>query len=150
MVKRLYPNHPIIGVGVIILKQGKLLLGKRLNEPAKGKWSIPGGVVELGETLEHAVIREAKEETCLDVSNPTLFDVVDNVDLDANSKVMYHFVIVDYLVIVKGSCEPTAASDAVELRWVPLNEVEKYDLTASFRFFFKRNRQKLEQASSNP
>jgi ADP-ribose pyrophosphatase YjhB (NUDIX family) len=105
-------------------------------------------VVELGETLTQTVIREAKEETCLDVSNPTLLDVVDNIDLDAKSKVMYHFVIADYFVTVNGPCEPSAASDAAELQWVPLNEVENYDLTRSFRFFFKRNQHKLEKISS--
>jgi len=148
MVKRLYPEQPIVGVGVVILKQGNLLLGKRLNEPAKGKWSIPGGVVELGETLEQTAIREAKEETCLDVSNPLLLDVVDTIDFDANGKVMYHFVIADYLVTPTTTNEPSAASDAAELQWVPFNEVENYDLTRSFRFFFQRNREKLEKVSS--
>jgi 8-oxo-dGTP diphosphatase len=148
MTKRLYPDHPIVGVGVVILRGGKILLGKRLNEPAKGKWSIPGGAVELGETIEQAVIREAKEETCLDVSEPTLFDVINELDFDKQDKVRYQFVIVDYIVTIKGSCEPKAASDAVELCWVPLNEVETFDLTRSFRFFFTRNRQKMEKISS--
>ena len=148
MTKRLYPDHPIVGVGVVILKGGKILLGKRLNEPAKGKWSIPGGAVELGETIEHAVIREAKEETCLDVSDPILFDVINELDFDEQDKVRYQFVIVDYLVTVKGSCEPKAASDAVEIRWVHIKEAENFDLTRSFRFFFTRNRQKLEKISS--
>ena len=148
MTKRLYPDHPIVGVGVVILKGGKILLGKRLNEPAKDKWSIPGGAVELGETIEHAVIREAKEETCLDVSDPILFDVINELDFDEQDNVRYQFVIVDYLVTVRDICEPKAGSDAVELRWVSLNKVEDFDLTRSFRFFFIRNRQKLEKISS--
>ncbi|MCJ7793544.1 NUDIX domain-containing protein [Candidatus Bathyarchaeota archaeon] len=108
---------------------------------------MPGGLVELGESLEQAVIREVKEETCLDVENPSLIDVVDNVDLDEKSKVKYHYVIIDYLVHVNGGTLK-AASDAANLRWVPFDEVESYDLTASFRLFFRNNREKLSKASS--
>ncbi len=147
MIKRLYPTQPIVGVGVVILQPGKILLVKRRNEPEVGKWTIPGGVVELGESTEQAVIREAKEETCLDVSNPTLFDTVNIVKYDEQGKVMYHFVIVDYLVTAKDSSLPAAGSDAIELRWIPFNEVENYDLTKSFGDFFQRNRQRLEQVA---
>ncbi len=147
MVKKLYPDQPIVGVGAVILSQGKLLMEKRGNEPAKGKWSIPGGVVELGERLEDAVIRETKEETGLDVEAPHLIDVVYQVDLDEKGKVKYHFIIVDYLVKIK-SGEPKADSDADELRWVALEEVEKYNLTASFRRFFLKNQKKLEAVSA--
>jgi len=142
-VKRLYPDQPVVGVGAVVLSEGKILLEKRKNEPGKGKWSIPGGVVDLGESPEQAVIREVKEETCLEVEAPRLIDVVSDVSLDENGKVKYHFVIIDYLVNVKCS-ELKAASDADALKWVPLNEVEKYDLTRSFRAFFQRNRQRLE------
>jgi len=142
MAKKLYPDLPIVGVGAVIIDHGKLLLEKRGNEPAKGKWSIPGGVVELGETLEDAVIRETKEETCLDVEAPRLIDVVYQVDLDEEGGVKYHFVIVDYFVTVKDG-QVNAASDADELQWVPLEEVENYDLTASFRRFFQKNKKKI-------
>ena len=124
-----------------------MVLIKRGNEPSKGKWSIPGGHVELGENLKEAVIRETKEETCLDVDNPILLDVVENVDWDEQGKIKYHYVIVDYLVHVKGG-NIEAASDAAELRWVPFGEVEAYNLTASFRLFFRDNREKLERANS--
>ncbi len=141
-MKRLYPDQPVVGVGAVIVNEGKILLEKRSNEPSKGKWTIPGGLVDLGENIEQAVIRETKEETCLDVEDPRLIDVVDNVDLDDAGKVKYHFVIVDYVVkIIGGTVE--AASDAEELRWVALDDVEAYDLTRSFRLFFRRNRQKL-------
>ena len=146
-MKRLYPDQPIVGIGVVIVSQGKIVLAQRGNEPSKGKWTIPGGLVELGESIEAAVIREAKEETCLDVADPRLIDVVDNVDLDERGKVKYHYVIVDYFVTVKAGTL-SAASDAVDLRWVPFDEVEKYDLTPSFRFFFKHNRQQLEKFNS--
>ena len=142
-MKRLYPDQPVVGIGAVIIRDGKIALIKRGNEPSKGKWTIPGGLVELGETLDAAVIRETKEETCLDVKNPRLIDVVDNVDFDEEGKIKYHYVIIDYLVeIISGDIE--AASDAAELRMVPFAEVEDYNLTASFRVFFRRNRKELE------
>ena len=146
-MKRLYPDQPVVGIGAVIVKEGKIVLIKRGNEPARGKWTIPGGLVELGEPMEIAVIREAKEETCLDAENPRLVDVVNQVEHDAEGKVRYHYVIVDYLVQVKGG-NIQAASDAAELRWVPFDEVESYDLTASFRLFFRNNKEKLSKASS--
>jgi 8-oxo-dGTP diphosphatase len=146
-VKRLYPDQPVVGVGAIIIKEGKIALIKRANEPSKGKWTIPGGLVELAESPEQAVIREAQEETGLEVDNPTLIDVVSNVDLDENNKVKYHYVIIDYLVHVKkGTAQ--AGSDAMDLRWVPFDDVESYNLTASFRLFFRNNWEKLENANS--
>jgi len=146
-MKRMYPDQPIVGIGVVIVSDCKIALIKRGNEPSKGKWTIPGGLVDLGESVENAVIREAKEETCLEVENPQLMDVVGNVDRDEQDKVKYHYVIIEYLVQVIGGTIQ-AASDAEELRWVPFDEVESYNLTASFRRFFKSNREKLDQANS--
>jgi mutator protein MutT len=143
-LKRLYPNRPIVGVGAIILHEGKILLEKRKSAPGKGKWSVPGGLVELGESVEQAVIREVKEETGLKVEEPRLVDVVDDVSLDEKGVVKYHFVIVDYVLTVMRGV-PKAASDAEDLKWVPFSEVEAYDLTKSFRAFFRRNRLKLEK-----
>jgi mutator protein MutT len=146
-VKRLYPDQPIVGVGAIIIRDGKILLEKRKNEPGKGKWSIPGGLVELGESLEETVLREVKEETGLDVEKPELIDVVSNIDLDEDNRIKYHFVIVDYFVKLMGGT-PEAMSDAEEIRMVRLDEVEKYDLTKTFRAFFERNREKLQRLDS--
>ena len=147
MVKRLYPKQPVLGVGALIVCDGKLLLEKRKNEPGKGKWSIPGGLVELGESVEQTVIREVREETGLEVEKPEHIDVVDNVVRDNNSEIKYHFVIIDYFVKLKGGTMK-ATSDAEELRWVTFDEVEQYDLTITFRAFFQRNRQKLEKLNS--
>jgi 8-oxo-dGTP diphosphatase len=143
-LKRLYPDQPVVGVGAVIISEGKILLEKRKNEPGKGKWSIPGGLVDLEESTEQAVIREVLEETCLEVDAPRLIAVVSDVSLDENGKVKYHFVIIDYLVTLKRG-EVKAASDADALKWVPFSEVEAYDLTRSFRVFFQRNRQSLER-----
>jgi 8-oxo-dGTP diphosphatase len=148
-LKRVYPDKPVVGVGAVIVHEGKILLEKRKNAPGKGKWSIPGGLVELGESTEQAIIREVKEETGLEVKGPRLVDVVDDVSLDEKGAVKYHFVIVDYVVnVMRGVSK--AASDADELKWVPFNEVEAYDLTKSFRAFFRRNRQKLENPNLCP
>ncbi|MGQ9538647.1 MAG: NUDIX hydrolase [Candidatus Bathycorpusculaceae bacterium] len=147
MVKRFYPSQPVVGVGAIIVCDGKILLEKRKGEPGRGKWSVPGGLVELGESVENAVIREVKEETGLETAEPQLIDVMDNIVYDENGEVKYHFVIVDYFLKVKGG-ELKAADDAEELKWVPLSELEKYDLTKTFRAFMKRNRAKLETLNS--
>jgi 8-oxo-dGTP diphosphatase len=143
VLTRQHPKKPVVGVSAVILDKDKILLEKRKNSPGKGKWSVPGGLVELGEDVEQAVIREVKEETGLEVCEPRLFDVVNYVSLSVKGAVKYHYVILDYLVTVK-SGNPKAASDADALKWVPFNEVEEYDLTESFRLFFRRNRQKLE------
>ena len=148
-MKRLYPVQPIVGVGAVVICDGKVLLEKRRNDPGKGKWSIPGGLVELGEGTEETVIREVKEETGLDVEKPEHLDVVDNIDFDENGKVKYHFIIIDYFVRLRGG-EVKAESDAEELRWVPLGEVEDYDLTRTIRSFFQRNKEMLEKLNSCP
>ena len=148
-MKRIYPKQPIVGVGAIIISKGKILLEKRKNEPGKGKWSVPGGLVELGESTEHAVIREVKEETGLEVDEPELMDVVDNVDCDDRGEIEYHFVIIDYIVKLK-SGSARAASDAEELKWVTLEDVERHDLTKTFREFFRTNHEKLRALNSNP
>jgi ADP-ribose pyrophosphatase YjhB (NUDIX family) len=147
LVRRLYPKQPVVGVGAIITCDGKILLEKRKNEPGKGKWSILGGLVELGENVEQTVIREVMEETGLEVEEPEHIDVVDNVIRDENGEIKYHFVIIDCFVKLKGGTMK-AMSDAEELRWVTLDEVEQYDLTKTFKAFFQKNRQKLEKLNS--
>ncbi len=146
-MRRQYPKQPLVGVGAVVVCSGKILLEKRKNDPGKGKWSIPGGLVELGENVEQSVIREVKEETGLDVEKPEHIDVVDSITEDENSKIRYHFVIIDYFVKLRSGALK-ASSDADELRWVQFDQVEEFDLTRSFRTFFQRNRQKIEAFSS--
>jgi 8-oxo-dGTP diphosphatase len=146
-LKRLYPKQPLVGIGAVLIYDGKILLEKRKNEPGRGKWSIPGGLVDLGENLEQTVIREVKEETQLDVENPELIDAVDNVTIDGEGRVQYHFVIIDYFVKLKGGTIK-ASSDAEELQWTPFEEIENHVLTETFREFFVRNRSKLEEMNS--
>jgi ADP-ribose pyrophosphatase YjhB (NUDIX family) len=146
-LRRLYPKQPLVGVGVVLVCSGKILLEKRKNEPGKGKWSIPGGLVELGEEAERTAIREVWEETGLTVGKPELIDVLDNVELDEDGRVKYHFVMIDYFLRLKGGTLK-ASSDAAELRWVNLDDVESYVLTGAFREFFVRNYERLKRFES--
>ncbi len=141
-LKREYPAHPVVGVGAVIIQNGKILLVKRGSEPGINKWSIPGGIVELGEKVYETTVREVKEESNLEVEVYDLIDVVDNLVPGEKGRLRYHFVILDFLVRLKGG-HLKAGSDVLEVRWIPLAEVERYDLTETFRDFFERNRELL-------
>lgn len=145
-MRREYPLRPIIGIGAIIVCDGRILMVKRGSEPGKGKWSVPGGIVELGETVRETVVREVKEECGLDVETDGLIDVVDNIIRDENGKIRYHFVILDFFVKVKGGT--LKLDEVLDARWVPLEEAEKYDLTKTFRAFLQRNRDLLKKFNS--
>ncbi len=146
-MRRFYPEQPLVGVGAVILDRGRILLEKRGNEPGRGKWSIPGGLVELGESVEQAVVREVMEETGLEVKDPRFIDIVENITTDERGKVRFHFIIIDYLVKLKGG-QLRVASDAEELEWVRLDRVEEYDLTKTFRTFYQKNSEKLRTLSN--
>ncbi|HEX68770.1 MAG TPA: NUDIX domain-containing protein [Candidatus Bathyarchaeota archaeon] len=136
----------MVGVGAIIVQDGKILIVRRSSEPGKGKWSVPGGLVELGETVEQAVVREVREECGLDVEVDRLIDVVDSMTFDRNGRLKYHFIILDFFVKIKGG-KLRPGDDAKEAMWVSLEEVENYDLTKTFRDFLKRNMEKLRNYS---
>jgi mutator protein MutT len=113
-------------VGAVVIHEGRVLLIKRGKEPLRGRWVVPGGTVELGETLEAAVVREVEEETGIIVAPREIVTVFDRIDRDAES-VRYHYVIVDYLCdYVSGS--PRAASDAQEVALVAEADLPRYDL----------------------
>jgi 8-oxo-dGTP diphosphatase len=115
-MKREYPVSPLVGVGAVIIEDGRVLLVKRGHPPLAGEWSIPGGVLELGETLREAALREAREETCLAVETADLLGVYDRVLRDDDGHTIYHFVLVDFLCGRVGG-EAQAADDADEVRW---------------------------------
>ena len=115
-VQREFPETPLFGVGAVIVESGRVLLVRRGQEPLKGKWSLPGGMLELGESLLSGVAREVREETGLEVEPIELIELLDRVHREDN-RVRYHYVIADYLCrVVGGSLQ--AASDADAVRWV--------------------------------
>jgi 8-oxo-dGTP diphosphatase len=121
-VRREYPDRPIVGVGGVVVQNGRVVLVRRAKAPRKGEWSIPGGMLELGETLRDGVAREIEEETGLKVKSEEVLDVFDSIVIDADGKTQYHYVLVDYLCsVIEG--ELRAASDVSEARWATLEEV---------------------------
>ena len=145
-MRREYPLQPVVGVGAVIMECGKLVLVKRGAEPALGKWSFPGGAVELGETVRDAVIRETKEECGLEVEliEDTPMDAYDILALDKTGRLRYHYVLLQFLARPKqGKLEPT--SDVTDARWVSFEEVETYDLAESVRSFFIKHRKELQK-----
>jgi len=113
---REYPQAPLIAVGAVIVHDARVLLVRRGSEPLKGHWTLPGGVLELGESLAEGVAREVREETGLDVEPVELVEIIDRIHRDGE-RIRYHYVIADYLCRVTGG-ELRAASDADAARWV--------------------------------
>ena len=110
------------------------LLIKRAANPDKGQWSVPGGLVEVGERIQDAAIREAKEETCLDVKLVERLGVVDKIEYDESGEVYYHFIIIQYLADMLGG-DLCAMDDALEAKWITLDKLPDYDLTDSLKDF---------------
>jgi 8-oxo-dGTP diphosphatase len=125
---RLYPSRPIVGVGAVIIEEGRVVLIKRRYEPLAGQWSLPGGTLEVGETLEAGVAREMLEETGLEVEVGPVIDVFDRILFDADRKVRYHFVLVDYLCHPRGGTL-AAASDVTDAVYVYPDNLAEYKLT---------------------
>ncbi|MGA9043072.1 MAG: NUDIX hydrolase [Terriglobales bacterium] len=126
-MKREYPPQPLVGIGAIIIEDARVLLIKRGQPPLLGEWSIPGGMLELGEAVREAAVREAREETGLTVEAGELLGVFDRVIRDEQGRVRYHYVLIDFLCL-RLSGEVQAAGDADEARWFTLEEVVKLPL----------------------
>ena len=126
---RQYPERPIAGVGAVIVEAGKVVLVRRRFEPLAGRWSLPGGTLELGETLEAGVAREMREETGLDVEVGPAIEVFDRIILDGEQRVQYHFVLVDYLCWPVGGAL-RAGSDVDSAILVDPASLDAYELTA--------------------
>jgi 8-oxo-dGTP diphosphatase len=126
-MKREYPDLPLVGVGAIIIDRDRVVLVKRARAPLLGEWSIPGGMVEVGETLRQAAVRETLEETGLTVDAGELLGVFDRILRDANERTLYHYVLIDFLC-PRIAGELQAAGDAAEARWFTHGEVDALSL----------------------
>ena len=134
---REYPERPIVGVGAVIVDNRNVVLIRRRYEPLKGQWSLPGGTVEVGETLEAALAREMLEETGLVVDVGPVIEVFDRIMRDEQRRVRYHFVLIDYL------CRPSAGdlragSDVEAAVWADPRHLARYELTDKARSVIER------------
>ena len=126
-MKREYPDRPIVGVGAVIIDAGRVLLVKRGAPPLLGEWSLPGGVVEIGETLRAAAEREAREETGLIVQAGEVLEVLDRIIPGEQGRPQYHYVLIDFLCRLAGG-ELRAGGDAADAAWAKKDELEKFKL----------------------
>lgn len=125
-MRREYPEAPIVGVGAVVIDGTKVLLVRRGNEPLKGEWSLPGGALEVGETLQQGVVREVLEETGLTVTPAGVVEILDRIVRDEESgRVRYHYVLIDFVCRVIGG-SPLVGSDADEVQWVDRGVLDEY------------------------
>lgn len=125
---RRYPPRPILGVGALILRRNKILLVERGKQPLKGYWSLPGGVLELGERLEDGIRREVREETGLEIEPLKVAEIFERIMLDKRGRTEYHYVLVDYLCkVIAGNAAPS--DDVSDVAWVSLRNLPEYKLT---------------------
>jgi 8-oxo-dGTP diphosphatase len=141
---RRYPTRPFLGVGALVFKERAILLVERGQEPLKGYWSLPGGVVEAGEKLEYAVRREVREETGLEIEPLEMFEVFERIMPDADGRPEYHYVLIDYLCRVVGG-QLAAASDVSRTAWVAERDLGEYRLTEGTQPVIERAFAKLQR-----
>ncbi len=135
---RKFPQHPLVGVGVVVFDKNGVLLVKRGEQPLKGNWTIPGGVVEVGETLKDAAMREILEECGIHVKNLKFVDVVELIDRQGD-RTKYHYVIIDFVALeYRGSPKP--GSDVVDLSFVPIEKLPDYSVLEYTQRVIKRQR----------
>ncbi len=143
-MKREFPEFPLVGVGSIIIEDDRVLLVKRAHPPIQGQWSIPGGVLEVGELVREAAVREAREETGLIVEPGDLLGVYDRILHNHEKRVQYHYVLIDFLCRRVGG-ELLAASDAAEVRWFTREELPALKLAEDTQDVIRKGFAKLGQ-----
>ena len=126
---RRYPKRPVLGVGALIFNRDKILLVERGKEPLKGYWSLPGGALETGETLEEGIVREVREETGLEVKPVKVLEIFERIIRDTQGAPEYHYVLIDYICRVSGG-SLRAADDASRAAWIPRRLLSTCQITA--------------------
>ena len=129
---RLYPSRPLVGVGAVVLDGQRVLLVRRDQPPAKGIWSVPGGLVELGETAQAAIRREVCEECGVDIDVGPVLGLFQPVQRDEDGRIRYHYIVIDFVAYYRGG-QLRSGDDAAEARWVLPAELETYDLLPATR-----------------
>ena len=122
-----YPNRPLVGVGVVAIKDGRVLLIRRAKPPRAGRWSLPGGRQRLGETVRETARRELREEAGVEAEVTALLDVVDSITRDDAGAIAYHYTLVDFLAEWRGGAA-RAGGDAIEALWADPADLESYEL----------------------
>lgn len=146
---RRYPERPIVGVGAIILRRDRVLLVERAGEPLKGYWSLPGGVLQAGESLHDGVQREVREETGLEVEPLGIFEVFERINRDERGRTEYHYVLVDYMCRVTGG-ELRPADDASRAEWVRRADLRKFQITEGTEDVLRRAFQQRRRGLLKP
>lgn len=130
---REYPARPVAAVSVLIKSGGKVLLIKRRFDPGSSKWSVPGGLIELGETVREAALREVYEETGLTVRLDKLLNVVDYIEMDEKGAIRFHYILICFSAYVNGAFSINPSEEVAAVIWVEESEVLSYDITDSLR-----------------
>jgi 8-oxo-dGTP diphosphatase len=150
---REYPSRPLVGAGAIVRRKGTVLLVRRKYEPNRGLWALPGGLVEVGESVQDAVVREVKEETGLGVRLEGLFDVGTDIHLDDRSKLRYHFVLIDY-VATPASGRVRLNNESSEYGWFSSAEIGKLEISRGTRdvleSYFRRAGTSVNRSARRP
>ncbi len=133
----------MVGVGAVIVQDGRAVIVRRAGEPLAGEWSVPGGVLELGETLRQGAVREAHEETGLRVEAGELLDVFDSIFPDPDGRTRYHYVLIDFLCRVTGG-ELRAGSDVSDARWITAADIPSLNLRDSIAAVLRRGLARAE------
>jgi len=137
MLSGKYPQQPVIAVGAVVVRQNRILLIRRGKEPAMGEWAIPGGRVELGETMHEAAAREVMEETCVSIRPGELVYFFETILPDPDGRIQFHYAIFDFMAEYLAG-EPNPRDDAMDARWVSAEDADTYNLNTRTRELLNR------------
>ncbi len=136
-MSREYPNQPVVGVAAVVLRGAQVLLVRRGREPAKGTWGLPGGVLELGETLIEGVRREVMEECAVEIEVGPVVGVFEPMQRDPDGRLRYHYVVIDLLARHLAG-EPQASDDADDAQWIGLDQIDNLPMQPETRTIIRQ------------